>query len=516
MISVLKKLLNGKATGIDGIPNRVLKDSAELIAPFLTDLFNFSINTKTYPGEFKTAKVAPVFKKGDKADLNNYRPISVLPTVARVFEKLIYNQLYKFLVDNNLLCNKQYGFRSLHSTALALGKVTNRWLLSFDKGCMRSVVFLDIKKAFDTVDHQILIQKLDHYGFQGNELDFIESYLDNRQQCCQIEGYTSSMRKISCGVPQGSILGPLLFIMYMNDLPSAVPDVDITMYADDTAIDTAFRTVGEIKQPLLPAFFRLCQWLDKNKLSLNVVKTEFMILGTNSRLRDLDSDPASTPYILSVGNIEIKRVKSTKYLGLIVDDTLSWSDHINHISMKIKRSIGVLKRTRSYLPRASLITLYRTLIETHLRYCSVIWGQCGETLKDKLQALQNRALRTIAGQKFEHADHSRLLVGYGLLSVQNLIKMDMGICVYKILNDQAPEEFKHIFQPVSSMHGYQTRSSQNNNLHLPQLNLKSAQGAISYAGVKIWNDIPPEIRKAESIVTFKKQFKEHLMMLQTV
>ena len=158
--------------------------------------------------------MAPVFKKGDKADLNNYRPISVLPTVARVFEKLIYNQLYKFLVDNNLLCNKQYGFRSLHSTALVLGKVTNRWLLSFDKGCMRSVVFLDIKKAFDTVDHQILIQKLDHYGFQGNELDFIESYLDNRQQCCQIEGYTSSMRKISCGVPQGSILGPLLFIMY--------------------------------------------------------------------------------------------------------------------------------------------------------------------------------------------------------------------------------------------------------------------------------------------------------------
>ena len=140
--------------------------------------------------------------------MNNYRPISVLPTVARVFEKLVYNQLYKFLVDNNLLCNKQYGFRSLHSTALApLGKVTNRWLLSFDKGCMRSVVFLDIKKAFDTVDHQILIQKLDHYGFQGNELDFVQSYLDNRQQYCQIEGYTSSMRKISCGVPQGSISG---------------------------------------------------------------------------------------------------------------------------------------------------------------------------------------------------------------------------------------------------------------------------------------------------------------------
>ena len=165
--------------------------------------------------------------------------------------------------------------------------------------------------------------------------------------------------------------------MYMNDLPSVVTDVDITMYADDTATDTAFRTVGEIKQPLL-------RWLDKNRLSLNIIKTEFMILGTNSRLRNLDTDPASTPYILSVGNIEIKRDKSTKYTGLIVDDTFSLSDHTDHISMKIKRTIGVLKRTLSYLPKSSLITLYRTLIEKHLRYCNIIWGQCGETLKDEL------------------------------------------------------------------------------------------------------------------------------------
>ena len=182
-----------------------------------------------------------------------------------------------------------------------------------------------------------------------------------------------------------------------------------------------------------------------------------MILGTNSRLRDLDSDPASTPHILSVGNIEIKSVRSTIYLGLIVDDTLSWSDHSDTISMKIKPGTGVLKRTWNYLPKSSLITLYRTLIETHLRYCKLIWGQCGETIKDKLQALQNRASRTIAGQKFEHADHSRLLVEYGWFNVRNLITMDMGICMYKILNGQAPEEFKHIFQPVSSMHTLGTK-----------------------------------------------------------
>ena len=150
--------------------------------------------------------------------------------------------------------------------------------------------------------------------------------------------------------------------------------------------------------------------------------------------------------------------------------------------MKTKRGIGFLKRTRSYLPKSSLITLYRTLTETHLTYCNVIWGQCGETLKFNLQALQNRASRAIAGQKFKHADQSRLLVEYGWLNVRNMNKMGMGICMYKILNGRAPEEFIHIFQSVSSMHRYQPRSSQNDNLQLPQLNLKSAEDAISYAG----------------------------------
>ena len=227
-VKLLNKLINGKVTGLHNIPYRVLKESADIIGPSLTFIFNFSIMSRAFPDDLKMEKVTPAFKGGDRDDLCNYRPISVLPTVARIFEKLVYDQMYAYFLNNDLLDDRQFGFRSLHSTALALSKVTNTWLLNLDSGRMNSVVLLDIQKAFDTVDHQILLDKLRCYGVSGDQLVFFASYLNNRQQCCNVNGKLSSTKRIRCGVPQGSILGPLLFIIYMNDLPLAVKEADIT------------------------------------------------------------------------------------------------------------------------------------------------------------------------------------------------------------------------------------------------------------------------------------------------
>ena len=259
VLQVIAKWVNSKATGLDGIPNRALKYCAEVITPSLTFIFNFSVITKIFPDDLKVAKVAPVFKKGERDDLGNYRPISVLPTVARVFEKLIFDQLFQYFSENELLGNEQYEFRSLYSTALALGKVTNSWLSNIDNGKMNSAVFLDIRDAFDTVDHKILLDKLKCYGMPENEITFFSSYLDNRQQCCHVNGMTSSTRKITCGVPQGSIVGPLLFIIYMNDLPLFVKDAEITMYADDTSLLKAFSTINQLQEELIPAFAKVCE-----------------------------------------------------------------------------------------------------------------------------------------------------------------------------------------------------------------------------------------------------------------
>ena len=390
VIRIIKKLLNSKATGIHGIPNKTLKEAADIIGPSLTDIFNFSVLTKVFPDDLKIGKVATVYKSGDKDDSNNYRFISVFPTVARGFEKILYGQVYEYFASNKLLGNEQFGFRTLHSTALALSKSSSNWWLNMDKGKMNSVVFLDIQKAFDTVNHKILLDKLNHYGIRDEELSFFSSYLHRRTQCCSVNEHKSTFSEITCGVPQGSILGPLLFIIYMNDLPTYVQDAHITMYADDTSIDRAFQTCQQLKEEL-PAFVKVCKWLKINKLTLNTVKTEFMLIGTSQRLNQSDQNPESTPYAIVIGQKEMRRVKLVKYLGMIVDDKLAWSQHVDYISSKIRHNIGMLKHIRHFIPKESLLLLYHTLIEPYSKYCSIVWGQCSETLRDKLQTLQSKA-----------------------------------------------------------------------------------------------------------------------------
>ena len=196
----------------------------------------------------------------------------MLPTVARVFEKILYGQAYDYFISNKLLGNQQFGFRTLHSTALALSKCTSNWLLNMDRGDMTSVVFLDIRKAFDTVNHQILLDKMHCYGVRDGELLFFRSYLQNRTQCCSVNGHILTLQKVTCGVPQGSILGKLLFIIYMNDLPAFVQEANITMYADDTSLDKAYRTSQELQEKMIPAFSKVCKWLRNNKLSLILLK----------------------------------------------------------------------------------------------------------------------------------------------------------------------------------------------------------------------------------------------------
>ena len=249
-----------------------LKDSAEIMASSLTDTFNFSVASKMFPDDLKVGKIVLVHKSGDKDQLNNYRPNSILPTVARGFEKIIYGQLYEYFMSNKLLGNQQFGFISLHLTALALGKSTSNWWLSIDKGNMHSVIFLDIKNAFDTVDHEILLNKLNCHGVSDEELLFFASYLQSKTQCCNINGYQSTLEESHMWSSSGfHSWATIVHHIYMNDLPAYVQDASITMYADDTSLDKAIRTSQQLKEELIPAFSKVCKWLEMNKLSLNPV-----------------------------------------------------------------------------------------------------------------------------------------------------------------------------------------------------------------------------------------------------
>ena len=268
------------------------------------------------------------FQKGKKDDPNNYRPISVIPVVAKIFEKRVHEQLYNYLNDNDLLANCQSGFRSLHSTLTALLEATENWSLNIDNGLINGVIFIDLKKASDTIDHNIIIRKLSNYGVDQKALRWFQSYLSDRSQKCSVNGHLSTASPITCGVPQGSIIGPLLFLVYINDLPNCLEKASPRMYADDTSISLAAANLSDLENKINRELINLNRWLKANKLNLNIAKTEFMIIGSRQRIH---TNCCNHQFNIQLESKNIENVDGTKSLGTFIDKNLSWKKHYRNI-----------------------------------------------------------------------------------------------------------------------------------------------------------------------------------------
>ena len=490
-----------KAVGLDAIPNQLLKLAANIVGPSLTIIFKKSIETGIFPCEWKVSRVTPLFKKGDKNNVDNYRPISVVSTVSKIFEKIVYSQLYDYLNDNKLLAPCQSGFRSLHSTLTALIEATHHWTVNIDKGLFNGVIFIDLKKAFDTIDHGILLNKLTHYGVDGLSVAWFKSYLSNRYQRISLNGNLSEPKAVNFGVPQGSNLGPLLFLIFINDLPNCLTSGSARMFADDTNISVHSHNILGLEPQLNQELENIRKWLLSNRLSLNIAKTEFMVMGSRQKFTAHHDYPLK----VMIDNNELERVEHAKSLGVTIDKNLNWSIHVDNIVKKVSSCVGALKRVRSFVSSETAILIYKSLILPHFDYCSTVWSGLGAELSDKLQKLQNRAARVITKTGYETRSSELLSkLGWDKLSLRR--EKQKATFMFKTMSKLVPENIQKLFEKKNIQLKYNIRN-QESALVLPKPRTEYLKKCFSYSGAKLWNGLSSSTKTARTVSQFKKQIE---------
>ena len=497
-----------KSAGYDDINYNVIKEIFQHIHRPLKHIFNLSITKGIFPEKLKIARVTPVFKAGENTEVSNYRPISVLPCFSKILEKIMYNRLYSYLCENNILYEKQFGFQKQTSTEHAILQLTDDLHKNFNENKFTIGVFIDLSKAFDTVDHKILLEKLNYYGIHGHYHTWFTNYLKNRKQFIEYEtGKQTNTLTIKCGVPQGSILGPLLFLLYINDLAQASRILKAITFADDTNLFYAHENINILFQNVNIELQNLCDWFSVNKLSLNNDKTKYTFFHKPSIS---DYIPLKLPP-LYINNKIIKRSEHIRFLGIILDENLTWKKHINTIESKIAKNIGALYRAKFLLNQKCLKNIYFAFIHSYINYGNIAWASTNYTQLRKLHNKQKHASRIIFNQ--DKNTHARpLMKKLKALNIYQLNIYQTLILMYKSLNNSSPKVFQNKFKNVK--HKYPTHHSQEN-LVIPRLNLKSTRFSISYRGPYLWNRcLDSETKKITTLFAFKKAIKKILLNFQ--
>ena len=499
IIKIIKSLKNTNSTGFDNFSTKFIKLSAPILAPALVKLFNLSIQTGVYPDLLKVAKVIPIFKKGDSTSVNNYRPISILSPINKIFEKIIYSRLLKFINKTNILYKYQYGFRKNHSTEHALIELVDQIRSSIGENKMTCGIFIDLSKAFDTVNHQILLHKLEHYGIRGKALELFKSYLSNRKQYVQIDQSKSNTLPIACGVPQGSVLGPLLFLIFINDLPKCCPEGKTRLFADDTTIFFHSNNIDNIISTTKVIMTQLTNWFRANKLTLNADKSSFTIFKSSQK------NIANQPDKIKFNNQEICRTSHIKFLGVIIDENLTWNNHINELCNKLKRLFHIFYNIRHLLSKDNIKTIYYALIYSRIKYGISVYGQACNTKMKRIQKLQNQLLKVLSGKKFRFPT-DELHDEFELLTVKDISRQEILTFVHNYFSKNLPPVFNGYFETLASIHNRNTRHG-SNLLKIPMYSTNTAASSLKIQGAKLWNKLDNNLKNIPKAKKFKSKFK---------
>ena len=501
----LSKLPDKSGGDVLGFDRKLLRASAPYISETLCCIINKSLASGCFH-DWKFARVTPVYKQaGDINMPGNYRLISVIGHIAKMIESLIGVQMIDYLEEYNFISLDQSAYLKRHSTITSLHRVIDDWLESMNDEMLIGAVFYDISKCFDSINHSLLLRKMSKYGFCGIEQTWFNSYLNSRKQKVNLNGQQSSFLLITDGVPQGSVLGPLLFMLFINDISNfTTDDCSLNLFADDSISYVAAHNIGELQMKLQKCVDGISQWYFKNRLTVNANKCKMMILGTSARLKLASINDFNVMY---EGN-PLDLVEKTKNLGLHLSSDLNWDTHIMELCKNLNYYLHLLRRLKRVLPKDLLMTVYKAYFQSKFDYGISVWGCTTQSNIDKIQRMQNRVARIITG--CYDFINTRGLDLVDELNLQNITeKGNYFLCnlMFKSIHGLAPTYLSDSIVMNADVNEHNTSGAQNRNVYQPRPRIEKYKNSFLYKAGELWNALPPSVKESPDLDTFKQRYK---------
>ena len=440
-------------------------------------------------------KYCHCLKKDDVLNKENYRPVAILSPLSKILERVYYNQLYQYFDKNKLFHKNHHGFRKNRSTQTALLQLYDRWIRAANNGKINGVILLDLSAAFDLVDAELLCMKLKEYGLDTLAIQWIKSYLEDRFQAVWINHTLSDWIKVDIGVPQGSILGPLMFILFANDLPDSISS-ELDAYADDSTMTESSEDIAIINQKLTESCEGIKTWMTENKLCLNAGKTKLLVTGTSKRLNTLDK----TRINIKIDGENIKPEENEKLLGCYIQSNLKWTKHISELLKKLKTRLTALVQVKNIAPLSIRKMIYEGIFNSVLTYCIAIWGGLSQQDLDDLQVIQNKAIRVVL-KKPPRTNRNEMFDQTNYMTVRQLVVYHTLLNIYKIRLHKEPE---YLYNCVH-------RENIRQNIVVEKTELTLTRKGFIFRGAENWNSLPMEIRNIDKIGQFKPKLKQWLL-----